>query len=97
MIERAAVRGYSVTKRNYVVKAIWDDEAKVFYSESDIVGLHVEAETLEEFQRIMRENALELILENHIKPQELVKKKIADLIPTIFWERAEQANGIAAE
>ena len=27
---------------NFFVKAVWDEEAKVFYSDSDIVGLHIE-------------------------------------------------------
>ena len=75
-----------MTKRTFTIKAIWDDEAKVFVSESDIVGLHIEASTLEEFERIMHENALDMVLANHITPQELVKKRLADLIPTIFWE-----------
>ena len=35
-------------KRMFSVTAHWDDEAKVFYSDSDIVGLHIEAETIEE-------------------------------------------------
>ena len=86
-----------MSKRNFIVRAVWDESAQVFYSDSDIVGLHIEAATVEEFQLIMRENALELILENHIEPQELVKKKISDLIPTIFWELGSPANGIAAE
>ena len=33
-------------KRKYLVTAIWDEEAQVFYSKSDIHGLHIEAETL---------------------------------------------------
>ncbi len=84
----------NVSKRNYIVKAIWDEDAGVFYSESDIVGLHIEAKSLDEFEKIMHENAFDLVVANHIKPQELAKSKIADLIPTIFWERG--ANGMAA-
>lgn len=95
MIEHAAVREHPVSKRNFVVKAVWDDEAKVFCSESDIVGLHIEAATIEEFEKAMHDNALGLILENHIKPSDLVKKRIKDLIPMVFWERPAQS--IAAE
>lgn len=83
-----------MNKKNFHIKAIWDEDAGVFYSESDIVGLHIEAATIEEFQRVMEENALDLVISNHIEPQELARKKITDLIPTIFWERGQ--NGMAA-
>ena len=76
-------------KRGFFVKAIWDENAGVFYSESDIVGLHIEAKTLEEFEEIMEENAADLVVANHIKPQEIEKSKIADLIPTVFWGRGD--------
>ena len=85
-----------MSNRIFVVKAIWDDETQVFYSESDIIGLHIEAETLEEFGRIMHENAFDLILANHIQPQELVKKEISELIPTIFWEKQSSGGMVAA-
>ena len=39
---------------NFFVKAVWDEEAKVFYSDSDIVGLHIEAETIEGFRETAR-------------------------------------------
>lgn len=71
----------------FVIKALWDEDAKVFYSESNIIGLHIEAATIEEFERLMHENALDLVMANHIKPHELIEKKLSDLIPTIFWER----------
>jgi hypothetical protein len=35
----------------FTVAAVWDDEAGVCYSDSDISGLHIEADTLEEFER----------------------------------------------
>ena len=76
-------------KRGFFVKAIWDENAGVFYSESDIVGLHIEAKTLDEFAEIMEENVAELVVANHIKPQEIEKSKIADLIPTVFWGRGD--------
>ena len=76
-------------KRGFFVKAIWDENAGVFYSESDIVGLHIEAKTLDEFVEIMEENAADLVVANHIKPQEIEISKIADLIPTVFWGRGD--------
>ena len=39
-------------KRTFVVSSIWDAEAKVYYSESEIVGLHIEAATLDEFEAV---------------------------------------------
>jgi len=47
------------------VKAVWDAQAEVFYSESDIEGLHIEAATLDEFEAIMLDVAPELIMVNH--------------------------------
>ncbi|MYC12154.1 MAG: DUF1902 domain-containing protein [Gemmatimonadetes bacterium] len=52
-------------KRTFTVKAVWDNEAQVFYTESDIEGLHIEAATLDEFEEIMLDTAPELIMVNH--------------------------------
>ena len=52
-------------KHTFRVKAVWDAEAGVFYAESDIEGLHIEAATLDEFESIMLEVAPELIMVNH--------------------------------
>ena len=71
-------------KRTFRVQAVWDEEAGVFYSESDIVGLHIEAPTLEEFEAAMEEHAVDLIVANHIAPRELAEKPLASLIPAIF-------------
>ncbi|WP_109259915.1 DUF1902 domain-containing protein [Hyphobacterium indicum] len=49
----------------YFVRALWDDEAKVYVSESDIKGLHIEAETLEDFEAVIFEHAGEFVIENH--------------------------------
>lgn len=53
-------------KRDYSVTAIWDEEAQVFYSQSDIRGLHIEAETLDEFESLVVDLAPDLIVENHL-------------------------------
>ena len=34
-------------KKTFYVRALWDEEAKRFYSESDIHGLHIETDTVE--------------------------------------------------
>ena len=66
----------STTRRSYdstpflsharSVKAVRDEDAGVFRSESDIVCLHIEAETFKEFREVTADIALELILENHV-------------------------------
>lgn len=46
-----------MAERTFNVTARWDDEAGVFYSDSDIVGLHIEARTIEEFEAVMMDVA----------------------------------------
>lgn len=74
-------------KRTYSIAALWDDEAKVFYSESDIIGLHIEAGTIEEFEAVMHEVAVELIVANHLTASEIANKSLKDLMPAILWQR----------
>jgi hypothetical protein len=52
-------------KRSFFVRAIWDDEAKVFYSESDIDGLHIEAPTMDVFEEVVLDVAADVIAANH--------------------------------
>jgi hypothetical protein len=49
---------------SFHVKAIWDAEASVWISETDIPGLVIEAETLAEFQDLMETLAPEMLAEN---------------------------------
>lgn len=76
------------------VTAIWDAEAGVFYSESDIVGLHVEAETLEEFEQAISELGPQLIVENHMTKRDLTERSLVDMIPSILF-RTPQTAGTA--
>jgi hypothetical protein len=69
---------------NFFVKAVWDEEAKVFCSDSDIVGLHIEAETLEEFREILVDIAPELVLANHVSNDDLLTKPLRELVPVIW-------------
>lgn len=48
----------------YHVKALWDAEAKVWTSESNIPGLVIETETLAEFEDLVRDLAPELLADN---------------------------------
>jgi hypothetical protein len=58
-----------MVKRSFYVRAIWDPEAKVYYSESDIWGLHIEAATVDQFEEVMMDVAAELIVANHLSPE----------------------------
>lgn len=51
-------------KSSYYVKALWDPEASVWTSESDIPGLVIEANTLTEFESLIWELAPEMLAEN---------------------------------
>ena len=48
----------------YHVHAIWDDDAKVWCSQSNIPGLVIEADTLAEFESLMVQLAPEILAEN---------------------------------
>ena len=82
-------------KRVFTVKAIWDDEAQVFYAQSDIEGLHIEAASLDEFEEIMLDTAPELILVNHRSASEIFEYPLKDLIPSILWQRPEAERTMA--
>ena len=73
--------------RRFFVKAVWDEEARIYVSQSDIAGLHIEAETVDDFEAVMRDVATDLVIANHISRAELETVPLRDLIPTIVWER----------
>jgi hypothetical protein len=50
--------------KTYHVKALWDAEAGVYYSETDIPGLNIEAETLREFIEIAEDLAPQMLEAN---------------------------------
>ncbi|WP_162651548.1 DUF1902 domain-containing protein [Lentilitoribacter sp. Alg239-R112] len=78
-----------MTTRTFYVRALRDEEANVFYSESNINGLHIEADTIEEFEALMNEHARDLIMANHMPNELVVNNPIKDLIPSILWQRPE--------
>lgn len=81
----------AMAKRAFIVSPVRDDKAGVFYSESDIVGLHVEAATLDEFEAMVLDVAPELVIENHLKP-ELGTLSLRELIPSIVINRPQAAT-----
>ena len=76
-----------MSKKAFYVRAIWDEEAKVFYSESDIFGLHIDAKTLDEFEEVIFDVASELVVANHLSEEDLAGKALKDVLPAIVWER----------
>ena len=72
---------------SFFVNAIWDADSKVFYSESNIVGLHIETASIDEFEEVMKSVAPSLILENHITKQDLAQRSWADMMPAIFFKQ----------
>ena len=50
--------------KSYYVKAVWDAEASVWISETDIPGLVIEAGTLAEFEQLMNDLAPEMLAAN---------------------------------
>lgn len=51
-------------QKTYHVKAVWDGEAEVFFAETDIPGLHVEAATMADFVQAVEELAPQMIEAN---------------------------------
>ncbi len=76
-------------QRTFTISAHWDAEAKRWYSDSDITGLHIETATLEEFEEVMRDMAVELIFANHFDAATLGSTPIGELVPAILWQRPE--------
>ena len=81
-----------MTKRTFKVSAHWDGEAKVFYSESDIEGLHIEAATIEEFEEILMELGPELALTNHLLKPGAAQATLAELVPAILWQKPQDTT-----
>jgi hypothetical protein len=76
-----------MVKRTFFIKAIWDEEAKVFYSESDIEGLHIETADIDAFEVIIFDSAIDLIIANHMSSSDLADTPLKDLVPAILWQR----------
>ena len=81
-------------EHTFRVRAVWDTQAGVFYAESDIEGLHIEAATLDEFESIMLDVAPELILVNHRNTTDLAEYPLKDLIPAIVWQRPDAGEAV---
>jgi hypothetical protein len=82
-------------KRTFYVKAIWDEDVSAWYCESDILGLHIETKTLNEFEEVMNDVALELIMDNHLRQHDIFSLPIKEWVPTIIWQRPLEEKAAA--
>jgi len=76
-----------MTNRTFYVRAIWDPEESIFYSESNIIGLHLETPTFEEFEEVLMDVAPDLIVANHLTDADLANTPLRDLVPAIVIEK----------
>lgn len=82
-------------QRTFKVEACWDEEAEVWYSVSDIKGLNLETETIDQFEALILDLAIEMVIANHVRPQDFVKRTMAELVPAILWQRPPAAMACA--
>ena len=76
-------------KHVYRVKAVWDPDAEVFLSVSDIDGFHIEASDLEEFEAVMMDVAPELIVLHHRTATGNDVCSSEESLPVILWQQLE--------
>lgn len=67
-VDCLAPRAHYSCMARYTVTAVWDAEAEVYWSQSDIIGLNVEAATLSEFVDLVEALAPDLIRDNGMAP-----------------------------
>ena len=82
-------------QRSFHVQAVWDEQEKVWFSESDITGLHIEAETLKEFYDLVNEFASDLIVSNHYSDSDLSGASLRDLIPAVVITQKDEQSKVA--
>ena len=74
----------------FYIRPVWDDEAKVYVSASNIIGLNIEAETADEIYEIAKECAVDLIIANHLSELDVLNNPIKDLIPFIHFQTEDK-------
>ena len=57
----------------YLIHAIWDEEAGVFYAESNVPGLHIEAETIQQFIEVIQDVVPQLLESNNARAKPRVR------------------------
>lgn len=79
----------------FYVRPVFDADAGVYYSESDIVGLHVEAGSIHEFNEIVRSIVHEIVLENHVKPARERSGEPSETVASILLEPVAALDRVA--
>lgn len=77
-------------QKSFYVRALWDDDVKRWYSESDIHGLAIETDTLDEFEEVLFDVAADLIIANHLSKDDIASMPLRELMPAIVWERPRE-------
>lgn len=78
--------------KSFYVRALWDDEVKRYYSDSDIHGLNIETDTIEEFEEVLKDVAIDLVFANHVSPEELASTPLKDLTASHSLGTSEQGR-----
>ena len=73
----------------FYIRPVWDEDAKAYISDSNIVGLNIEAKTVKEIYDIAQECAVDLIIANHLTEFDVYNHPIKDLIPSIHYMASE--------
>ena len=76
----------------FSVEAQWDGDAGVYVRRSDIIGLHIEASRLDEFEALVFEHGPELILANHLGADQIAGRPVDEILPTIIFKRPREAE-----
>ena len=63
-------------QRAFTVRPVWDEEAGVWITDGDVRGLHVEADTVEELERLVMAFAPGLIVANHLSADDKLRKTL---------------------
>lgn len=71
-------------QKSFYVRALWDDDVKRWYSESDIHGLAIETDTLDEFRDLVAELGPDLVLANHFTHHDLISHSLHEILPAII-------------
>ena len=74
-------------KKSFYVRAVWDDEAKTYYTESDIRGLAIETRSLDEFEELVFELGPDMIMANHLTAEDVAGTPLRNLVPTIVFQK----------
>ena len=80
----------------FYIRPVWDDEAKVYISASNIIGLNIEAETADEIYEIAKDCAVDLIIANHLSDLDILNNPIKDLIPFIHFQSEDKETQLQA-